>query len=365
MPDLFSPFDLGPITLPNRILMAPMTRSRASEDGVPTKLATRYYEQRAGAGLIITEATGVSLTSRGYPDTPGLFTDAQVAGWRGVTEAVHRVGGRIFAQLWHAGSMSHPSMQPDRSLPPAPSAVAPEGEIYTHDGRQPYPVPRALELEEIATIVEDFEQAAGHAIEAGFDGIELHGANAYLIEEFLYTGSNKREDRYGGSLENRVRFLLEIVAAVTGRIGADRVGLRLSPQNSFAGMHTEDREGLYAHVIDLVNPLGLAYLHLLELLPGHPFLPPEMEVPERMTPALRERFDGPLIINGGHTFESGYEAVQTDGADLIAYGTPFIANPDLVERFRQGAELNPPDPDTFYGGDEKGYTDYPTLAATG
>ena len=365
MPELFTPFNLGPITLSNRVLMAPMTRNRAGADGVPTNMMSHYYAQRAGAGLIITEATDISLTSRDSPNRPGLLTDAQVAGWRSVTDAIHREGGRIFAQIWHSGRASHPSVQPGGTPPPAPSAIAAEGEIYTPDGREPYPVPRALELEEIDSIVRDFAQAAGRAVEAGFDGVELHGANGYLIEGFLYTGSNRREDHYGGSLENRARFLTEVVAAVTKRIGADRVGLRLSPQNRFAGMHTEDRDELYAYVLDQINPIGLAYLHLLELLPGHALLPPEMEVPERMTPALRERFNGPLIVNGGHTFESGQEAVQTDGADLIAYGMPFIANPDLVERFRQGAEISPPDPDTFYGGDEKGYTDYPTLAATG
>ena len=361
MPDLFSPFDLGPITLPNRILMAPMTRNRAGADGVPTDMMAHYYAQRADAGLIITEATDISLTSRDSTNRPGLFTDAQVAGWRSVTDAIHQAGGRIFAQIWHSGRASHPSVQPGGTPPPAPSAIAAEGEIYTPDGRQPYPVPRALELEEIESIVQDFARAADRATEAGFDGVELHGANGYLIEGFLYTGSNRREDHYGGSIENRARFLLDVVAAVTDRIGADRVGLRLSPQNSFFGMHTEDRDELYAYVLDQLNPFGLAYLHLLELLPGHHFLPPEMEVPERMTPALRERFAGPLIVNGGHTLESGQDAVRTAGADLVAFGMPFVANPDLVERFKRGAELNPPNPETLYGGDEKGYTDYPAL----
>ncbi|MEM7736895.1 MAG: alkene reductase, partial [Deinococcota bacterium] len=284
-----------------------------------------------------------------------------VAGWRNVTEAVHQAGGRIFAQIWHAGRASHPSVQPNEAAPVAPSALAANGQIYTPQGPQPYPVPRALTQEEIPEIISDFARATSRAIEAGFDGVELHGANGYLIEGFLYSGSNKREDEYGGSLEKRAQFLLETVTAVTKAIGAERVGVRLSPQNRLMGMETEKRSETFAFVVDQLNPFGLAYLHVLELPAGHPFLPPDEPVPEPMTPSLRKRFTGPLVVNGGYDLERGQDIVQTGGADLVAFGLPFIANPDLVSRFKQGAPLNMPNPETFYGGNDKGYTDYPYL----
>lgn len=358
--DLFTPLRLGAIELPNRIVMAPLTRSRAGDGNVPTALAAEYYAQRASAGLIITEATQVSDTAQGYPNTPGLHTDAQTLAWRRVAEAVHAKGGRIVAQLWHVGRISHPLFQPNGAAPLAPSAIAAAGELYTGQGMKPFPVPRALETDEIPGLVKAFADAAKRAVfDAGLDGVEIHGANGYLVDQFLRDRTNKRTDRYGGSIENRCRFLLEIAEAMTAAIGANRIGLRLSPTGTFNDMADSDPVALYSHVAEALNPFSLAYLHVIEGLPGNRMAPPE-RVPH-VAATLRRIFKGPLIINGGYTKEKAEEAIASGLADAVSFGESFIANPDLPERFRRDAALNAPDPSTYYGGDAKGYTDYPTL----
>lgn len=373
--NLFTPLQIGALHLPNRVVMAPMTRSRAVAGNVPRESAALYYAQRASAGLIIAEATQVSSQGVGYINTPGIYSAAQIAGWRKVTTAVHKAGGRIFLQLWHVGRVSHPSFH-NGELPVAPSAILPtvsktadDGsiitepyEVFTEAGMQPTVVPRELETDEIPGIVEDFRQAAINAREAGFDGIEIHGANGYLIEQFLLDGSNKRGDRYGGNLENRSRFLLEITEAVCSVLGGERVGVRLSPNNTYHGMSDTDRQATFGYAAEQLNHFGLAYLHILEALPGHGFaLPPGTEP---LAPVMRKIFRGALMINGGYLKDTANEAVRSGAADLVAFGVPYLANPDLLERFRLDAPLNQPDTATFYAGGERGYTDYPTLEQT-
>ena len=353
--NLFTPFQLGPYELRNRLVMAPMTRSRAGEGNAVTELTVAYYAQRASAGLIVTEGTQVSPQGVGYTHTPGIHTAEQAAAWRKVTDAVHAEEGRIFAQLWHVGRVSHPSFH-GGELPVAPSAIGFAGQGFTYEGMQPYVAPRALETDEVAGVVEQFAHAARRAYDAGFDGVELHGANGYLIDQFLRDGSNQRTDRYGGSLNNRVRFLTEVTRAVVDVWGGDRVGVRLSPRNPLNGMSDSDPVATFAHAAGALNPFGLAYLHVLEAVSG-----PMAQPGVRVTPALRAAFRGPLIANGGYTAETGNAAIASGEADLVAYGAAFLANPDLPNRFRQGAPLNPPDRATFYGGDARGYTDYPTL----
>ena len=353
--DLFSPVRLGSLDLPNRIVMAPMTRNRAGDGNVPTALMTEYYAQRASAGLIVTEATQVSATAQGYPNTPGVHTNAQAAGWRRVTEAVHAAGGRIFVQLWHVGRISHPIFQPGGALPLAPSAIAARGELYTGQGMKPFPVPRALETSEIPGIVRDFAEAAKRAVfDAGFDGVEVHGANGYLLDQFLRDGSNTRTDAYGGSIENRARLLLEVTAATVDAIGAERTGVRLSPSNPYNDMHDSDPVALFGHVGQALSPFGLAYLHVIE----GPALPADA-VP--VAAELRRAFKGTFMLNGGYTHDTATAALANGEADLISFGAPFISNPDLPARFRLGAPLAPGDRATFYGGTEKGYIDYPVL----
>lgn len=358
-PTLFTPFELGPVPLRNRIVMAPMTRSRAGEGNVVTPLTVTYYEQRASAGLIITEGTQVSEQGIGYPSTPGIHTEAQVEGWRKVTDAVHARGGRIFAQLWHVGRISHPSMQPGGALPVAPSAIAPEGQIYTARGLQTFETPRALEIEEIPGIVKQFVVGARRALEAGFDGVELHGANGYLIDQFLRDGSNQRTDVYGGSVENRARFLIEVTEAVAKVWGADRVGVRLSPTGSYNGMSDSNPAATFGYAAEALSRLGVVYLHTAMLNgaldPAHPN--------HAMARLLRETFQGALILNGGLDREKGDALLGEGLTDLVAYGSLFLANPDLPERFQEGAPLNAPDPSTFYTGGERGYIDYPTRDA--
>ncbi len=357
--DLFTPVRLGPFELPNRIVMAPMTRSRAGDGNVPTPLMTEYYTQRASAGLIITEATQVSDTAQGYPSTPGIHTNAQAAGWRRVTEAVHTQGGRIFVQLWHVGRISHPMFQPNGALPVAPSAIAAQGELYTGEGMKPFPVPRALETAEIPGLVRDFAEAAKRAVyDSGFDGVEIHGANGYLIDQFLRDGTNKRTDAYGGSVENRARFLLEVVQATVAAIGADRVGVRLSPNGTFNDMSDSDPAPLFGYVAKALSTFGLAYLHVIEGIDG------PMALPAGAKPVaadLRAAFKGTYIINGGYTREAADAALAKGEADLVSFGAPFISNPDLPARLKLGAPLAEGDRDSFYGGTEKGYTDYPAL----
>mgnify|MGYP000238101584 FL=1 len=355
MTDLFSPVSLGSIQLKNRMVMAPLTRNRAGTGNVPTDLNALYYQQRAGAGLIITEATPISAMAHGYPATPGIHTPAQVEGWKKVVQAVHAQGGKIVLQLWHVGRISHPSLLPDNALPVAPSAIKPAGQAFTYQGLQDFVTPRALELAELPGIVADYATATKHALEAGFDGVEVHAANGYLLDQFLRDGSNKRTDQYGGSLENRSRLLLEVVNAVIAVAGADKVGVRISPLNPFNDMADSNPQALFNHVAEVLSPLGLAYLHAVEGgMGGGEVAPFDFNV-------LRKHFKGPYIANLAYDKAKGNAAIASGHADAIAYGVPFLANPDLVERFRQDAPLNAPDQASFYGGTEKGYTDYPTL----
>lgn len=353
-PTLQSPVRLGPHVLTNRMVMAPMTRSRADDGNVPTELMALYYAQRASAGLIITEATQVSLQGVGYPATPGIHTDQQVAGWRGVVDAVHAAGGRIFLQLWHVGRISLARFQPGGALPVAPSAIAAEG---THQG-EPFPVPRALALDELPGIVDQFRDGAKRALDAGFDGVEVHGANGYLLDQFLSDGSNHRTDAYGGSVANRARLLLEVTDAVIEVWGSDRVGVRLSPTGTFNSIHDSDRAALHGFTVSALDQRSLAYLHIIDPQPGHGMF--NAKAP-RLGRLLRDRFQGPLMINGGFDRPAGDQALTSGRADLVAFGVPFLANPDLPQRFALDATLNTPDPATFYGGDEKGFTDYPAL----
>ena len=351
--NLLSPVQIGPYVLKNRMAMAPMTRNRAGAGNVPTEHTATYYAQRASAGLLITEASQVSEQGVGYLGTPGIHADAQVEGWRKVTDAVHAKGGRIFLQLWHVGRISHPDLQPGGALPVAPSAVKPEGMAYTATGKQPFVTPRALEIDEIPGIVAQFAVGARRALEAGFDGVEIHGANGYLLDQFLRDGSNQRTDSYGGSVANRARLLVEIVEAVAAVWSADRVGVRLSPTSPFNDMSDSDPAATFGHVAQELDRFGLAYLHVIE--------PVGTEIP--VVPVLRERFRGPLMVNGGYGLETGNAVLASGLADLVSFGVPFLANPDLPERFAEGAPLNVPDPSTFYFGTEKGYIDYPTRDA--
>lgn len=351
---LFAPIQLGEIALKNRIVMAPLTRSRAGAGRAPQDLNATYYAQRASAGLIITEATQISPQGVGYPDTPGIHSAEQIEGWRRVTEAVHARGGRIVLQLWHVGRISHPSLQPDGALPVGPSAIRPEGEVYTHEGPKAFVTPRALETGEIAGIVEDFRKAAANAQAAGFDGVEIHAANGYLLDQFLRDGTNRREDAYGGSRENRSRLIFEVIEAVTKIWAPGRVGLRLSPVNSFNSMTDSDPDATFGYLVKRLNRYNLAYLHVVETdmtgaTGGQTY--------DRA--ALRHAFKGAYMANGGYDRARGIIAVAEKAADLVAYGQPYVANPDLVERLFRDIPLNAPDPATFYGGDHRGYTDYP------
>lgn len=359
---LFRPLKAGALTLPNRLVMAPMTRNRADARRVPTPLMAEYYRQRAGAGLIVTEATTVSPEGYGYVFTPGIITEAQVDAWKPVTEAVHKAGGRIALQLWHVGRVSHPLFQPDGALPVAPSAVGFDGVSYTLEGPKPIPVPRALELGEIRRIVDDYGRGAANAKRAGFDAVELHGANGYLIDQFLRDGTNRREDAYGGSVENRVRFLRELVDATSAAWSADRVGVRISPSGTFNGMSDRDPKATFGHVADVLSPLGLAYLHVVEPDPSDARHggPGWTAVPSSF---LRPRFKGTLIGAGNYDGATARAAIEAGTIDAAAFARAYLANPDLEERLRLGAALNAPDPKTFYGGTEKGYVDYPVLSA--
>jgi N-ethylmaleimide reductase len=354
---LFTPFALSALQLPHRIVMAPMTRNRAGTGNVPTPLVAEHYAQRASAALIVTEATQISPQGVGYPGTPGLHSDEQVEGWRGVTRAVHQQGGRIFVQLWHVGRISHPSLQPNGALPVAPSPIAPQGNALTADGPQPFVTPRGLEEAEITEIVRQYARAAARARDAGFDGVEIHGANGYLIEQFLVDGSNRRSDRYGGSVANRARFLLEVTQAVSQAWDPARVGVRLSPRGTFNDISDSNRAATFGHAVDALGEFGLAYLHLVDPVVNGAA---DDSIP-RLAPYLRRRFSGALIVNGGFTLERAAAAIEQDEADLVAFGVPFLSNPDLPVRLRLGAALNAPIRATFYGGDARGYTDYPTL----
>jgi len=356
--ELFSAVRIGDCDLPNRIVMAPLTRNRAGQGGVPQTLNVTYYAQRASAGLIITEATQISPQGVGYPNTPGIHTRAQIEGWQQVTRAVHDKGGHIFLQLWHVGRISHPSLQPEQALPVAPSAVKPDGDAFTYTGLQPFVTPRALSLEEIPAIVEDYRKAAANAMQAGFDGVEIHAANGYLIDQFLRDGSNRRDDQYGGSVENRCRFLLQVTQAVVEAAGARRTGIRVSPVNPFNSMSDSNPQALFNAVAAALRPFGLAYLHAVEGA-----IHSDSGVPAFDIQAMRRLFGGPYIANGGYTRERAIQAVSDGAADLVSFGELFLANPDLPERLKANAPLNTPDPATFYGGGAAGYTDYPALSA--
>ena len=353
MTDLFSPYQLGSLELANRLVMAPLTRNRAGVGEAPTELAAEYYAQRAGAGLIISEGTQPCAVGQGYPHTPGLHTDEQVAGWALVADAVHARGGRIVAQLMHAGRISHHAITGLR--PVAPSAITPAGEVYTEQGMKAFEAPRALEAAELPGVVAEFVDAARRAVRAGLDGVELHAANGYLLQQFLADGSNIRTDGYGGSPRNRARFVVEVATAVAQAIGADKVGIRISPGGTFNDVTETETEQTYAALLDGLNPLGLLYLHILE--------GPDTSFHEQ----LRKQWDGTVMFNTGFTGSSdlstAQEAIDTGATDLFCIGRGFLANPDLVERLRIGVGLNKPDMETFYSGGAKGYTDYPVLSA--
>jgi N-ethylmaleimide reductase len=353
---LFEPYRMGSITLPNRIIMAPLTRGRAEADGTPNELMARYYRQRAEAGLIVSEATAVSRGGVGWLGAPGIYTDSHVASWRTVTDAVHEAGGRIFLQLWHMGRASHPDFL-DGELPVAPSAIAADEWTHTPLGKKHCVTPRPLEPDEIPGIVTDYAAAAVRAREAGFDGVEIHGANGYLIDQFLRDGSNRRTDAYGGSVANRARFLLEVTEAVCTAWSPDRVGVRLSPTGPYNDMHDSDPPATFGYAVEALNRFNLAYLHLMEPLPGHPLAGTH----ERISPMLRTLYKGTLMINGGFDAQLATAAIERREADLVAFGMLFLANPDLVRRFRTGAPLNAPDYATLYTPGPKGYIDYPTI----
>jgi len=369
MKQMFTPFMLGPFQLTHRIVMPPITRMRAGRvDGVPSPLAATYYSQRATkGGLLIAEATQISQQGQGYPQTPGIYTPNQVAGWQPVTEAVHKRGGVIFLQLWHVGRISHSSLKDNGALPVAPSAIQPAGNAFTSSfQRVPYETPHALELNEIKQIVADYRKAAENAKLAGFDGIEVHAANGYLLEQFLEDKTNKRNDQYGGSIENRARLLFEVLDAVAEVWTADRIGVRLSPFTDLGDIADTDPEKLYTYVIKNLSARGLCYLHLIEPQSRSGLVEERNEAAPRSVSSLfRSLFQGPLIASGGFTAETSERALTVGTADLIALGRAFIANPDLPKRLKLGARLNEPDKSTFYGGAEHGYTDYPSLDESG
>lgn len=355
---LFEPAQLGNLTLSNHIVMAPMTRNRATANHEVTNVMATYYAQRASAGLLITEGIAPSPNGNGYARVPGLYTADQVVGWKKVTDAVHAKGGRIFAQLMHTGRIGHSANMHEGAEVLAPSAVAAAGQIYTDtQGMQDQPTPRAYTTDEVKAVIQEFVTAAKNAIEAGFDGIELHGANGYLIEQFLRSTSNQRTDEYGGSTENNARFALEVAAAVSAAIGKEKTGIRLSPYGVFNDMPYDTAyDAMYHYLAEKLNEYVI-YVHLVDHTSmGAPAVAPEIKK------AIREHYEGILILSGGYTAETAEEALQSGKADLIAFGRPFIANPDLVERLQSGADLNQPDFSTFYTPGEKGYTDYTTLA---
>jgi len=353
MSPLFTPAQIGRYTLQNRLVMAPMTRSRAGDDGVPSDLAVTYYSQRAGAGLIITECAYVSPMGKGYVRTPGIETDAQVAAWKKVTEAVHAKGGRIFIQLWHTGRISHPSLLPDDAVPVAPSAIKPAGQSWTSTGLHDFVPPRELSISEIADTIEAYRLATRRALAAGFDGVELHAASGYLPEQFLSSRSNHRQDQYGGSVENRARFVLEALAAMAAEAGGDRVGIKISPEMNFNDISDATPQETYRYLVEHLRGLDLAYLHVAlfgSKTDYHALLKP--------------LFNGAYLMGGGLDQTAAEAALASGRADATVFGNAFLANPDLPERFRRGAALNSPDKNTFYSPGPEGYVDYPTLDGT-
>lgn len=365
MVSLFDTIQLGDIVLKNRIIMAPLTRMRSQQPGnIPYALNAEYYAQRASAGLIISEATQISQQGQGYPATPGIHSPEQVAGWQLVTDAVHQKGGKIFLQLWHVGRISHSSHQPNGKLPVAPSAIKVSGKVFTADWKQvDYQTPHMLELSEIKAIIEDYRKACENAKLAGFDGVEIHSANGYLLDQFLQDGSNKRTDEYGGSIENRVKLLLEVVDVAINVWGKNRVGVRLSPYGTFNDMSESDPITLFNFVLENLNKKQIAYVHMIEPRATSAGGNDAIASDAPCTSAIfRKKFSGIFISAGGYAPDTAKHAVETGLADAIAFGRFYIANPDLPERIKIGAELNKYNRATFYGGAEKGYTDYPFLS---
>ncbi|MGM4966509.1 alkene reductase [Tardiphaga sp. 1201_B9_N1_1] len=356
---LFEPYKLGANTLTNRTVMAPLTRNRALPGNVPNPLAIEYYSQRASAGLLVTEGTPVSQQGQGYQDVPGIYTKEQIAGWKKVTEAVHAKGGHIYMQIWHVGRISHVSLQPNGGAPVAPSAIRANTKTFVNNTFTDVSEPRALELGEIQGVIDSFARGAANAVEAGFDGVEIHGANGYLLEQFARDSTNKRTDAYGGSLENRAKLMLEVAAAVAKEIGGDRTGIRISPVTpaNDAAADTQAQK-LFDYITDGLSAEKLVYLHVVEGATGGP-----RDVAPFDYASLRKRFKGTYIANNGFDLALANKVLAADAADLIAFGKPFISNPDLVERLKIGAPLNDADKATFYGGGAKGYTDYPVLGA--
>ncbi len=354
-PDLFSPLTLGSLNCKNRVAMAPLTRSRASPGNVPSALNALYYAQRASAGLIISEATQISPEGQGYISTPGIHSAQQIEGWKIVTKAVHVAGGCIVLQLWHVGRISHPSFQPGGGQPIAPSAIRPNAQAYTQQGFEPIPTPRGLETREIPSVIQQFAKATQNAMQAGFDGVEVHAANGYLIDQFLRDRTNKRSDHYGGSIENRTRFLMEVMDAVAGAAGRERVGVRISPQNMQNDIDDSDPQALFNHVAKGLADKGVAYLHVVEGDTSG------KQVPAFDYAALKREFGGMVIANNNFDRARAAVAVAEGRADMVAFGKPFIANPDLVIRLLLGTPLATANRETFYGGGEEGYTDYQFL----
>jgi N-ethylmaleimide reductase len=366
---LFQLYRLGPFNLKHRIVMAPLTRSRARQPGnVPSSLAACYYAQRASAALIISEATQISMQGQGYAWTPGIHSPEQVEAWRRVTKAVHEANGLIFNQLWHVGRISHPSLQPDNMLPVAPSAIIPQGKAFIENERGegelvPFVRPRALNIDEMPYVVAQYERAARNAQTADFDGVEVHGANGYLLDQFITTGTNKRTDAYGGPVENRARLLFEVAEAVMRIWGPDRIGVRLSPLGKLNDIHDDNPEATFGYIAERLSDYGFAYLHIVnpameQMQDGKEPDPRALKLAE----LIRKNYKGPLIVAGGFQPDTAAQWLREGRADLIAFGRKFIANPDLPERIRLGAPFNVDDPTTYYGGGEKGYTDYPSLA---
>jgi N-ethylmaleimide reductase len=359
MPSLFDPIKLGAITAPNRILMAPLTRGRATREHVPTELMRTYYGQRAGAGLIISEATGISRQGLGWPYAPGIWSPEQAQAWNVVTDAVHEAGGRIFCQLWHMGRLVHPSFLGGET-PVSASATTAPGHAHTYDGNQEYAGARALGVDEIAQVVADYGRAAGLAMAAGFDGVQIHGANGYLIDQFLRDGSNLRDDDYGGPIENRIRLLREVAQAVASMVGPERTAVRLSPNGAIQGVNDSDPEPLFVAAAAALAEIGIAFLEVREPQPGGSFGEPEHPP---IAPAMRKAFPGPFILNSGYTPASAQAALDQERADAVSFGRPFIANPDLVRRIESGTELQQAIAATFYTQGPDGYVDYPGVEA--
>ena len=361
MVDLFSPYSAGLFDLPHRVVMAPMTRNRAGKGNSPHALNATYYQQRSDAALIVSEATQISPEGMGYPGTPGIHSEPQIDGWRAVTDAVHEAGGRIILQLWHVGRISHPDLQPNGRVPVAPSAIKPDGEAMTTSGMKPFVTPRALETEELPELVQQYRVAAKNADIAGFDGVEVHGANGYLLDQFTRDSTNRRDDRYGGSIENRCRLPLEVTDAVISVWGADRVGYRISPFQPYNDISDSEPHKTFSYLAEQLAKRNLGYLHMVELggnTEGETFL----EGRHKLFTLIRDIWPNTLITNGGYDRAKADMVIGAELADLVSFATDFLANPDLPERLKRGLAYNQPDRPTFYGGGAEGYTDYPFLS---